>query len=84
MRVNQGVIEIKKGWFFPAQVSIKHYKLQNIKYKQSIFQRRKNLATLVLYTAAGAEAMPHIPAAKAELLYHYLLFKIESSDKGWM
>jgi putative membrane protein len=84
LRVNEAVVELKKGWLFPSQVSIKHYKLQNISYKQSVFQKRKNLASLVLYTAAGAEAMPHIPALQAKALYNYLLFKIESSDKGWM
>ena len=84
LKVNQRVVEIKKGWIFPSHVSVQHYKLQNIALKQSIFQKRKNLATLVLYTAAGYEVMPHLPYGVAQTLYHYLLFKIEGTNESWM
>jgi putative membrane protein len=84
LRLNTAVIEIKKGWVFPSHVSMKHYKLQNVSLQQSIFQKRRNLATLTLHTAAGSEVMPHISYQAAITLYNYLLYKIESSDKGWM
>lgn len=84
IRVNTQVIEIKKGWLFPAQVCLKHYKLQNLKLSQTYFQRKRNLASLTFYTAAGSETMPHLNEGIAHTLYNYLLYKIESSEKGWM
>lgn len=84
IRINTQVVEINKGWLFPTQVSLKHYKLQNLKYSQTLFQQRRNLASLTFYTAAGSETMPHLDASIAESMYNYLLYKIESNQNSWM
>lgn len=83
-RINQEIIEIKKGYVFPSMVSLAHFKLQNIQYRQSYFQRRRGLATLNFYTASGSESMPHLPEHLAKQLYNYLLYKIEDSQRSWM
>lgn len=84
MRVSTELVEIKKGHFFTSRLSLKFYKLQNIDYLQSYWQKRRGLATLVFHTAAGSEDMPHIPAEEAMKLYNLVLYKIESSERGWM
>jgi putative membrane protein len=84
IKANLDFIVIKKGWVFPSTVMIPNFKLQNIRIKQSVFQKRRSLASLQLYTAAGGEALIHIPYSEAFELYNYLLYCIESSNKKWM
>jgi len=84
MRVNAEVLELARGWFIPKRVCIPHEKLQNLRLRQSVFQRWRALASLDFFTAAGAERMPHLPLEEARSLYNYLLFKIENSQRPWM
>jgi len=84
VKVNPDFTLIKRGWVFPSTVLIPNYKLQNISLKQSVFQKRRAVATLQLYTAAGGESISHLPYNEAYELYNYLLFCIESSKLKWM
>ncbi len=77
-------IQINKG-IFGSEVSIMIWgKIQCIHFKQSIFQRRKKLATLKLFTAGGAVTIPFIKQEEAVKIYNYALFKIESENKKWL
>ncbi len=78
------VLELKKGWFYPSATYVKFYKLQNVKLKQSIFQKRRKLMSITFYTAAGDVTMPHLKAEEAKAIYNYCLYKIESSTQSWM
>ncbi len=60
------------------------YKIQSVKIKQTIYQRRKGLCDLVFYTAAGGIKIPYIELEKAQQIRNYVLYKIESSQKAWM
>tara|TARA_R110002050_G_scaffold52190_1_gene119372 strand:- start:11210 stop:12742 length:1533 start_codon:yes stop_codon:yes gene_type:complete len=84
VKVNPDFTLIKRGWVFPTTLLIPNYKLQNISLKQSIFQKRRAIASLQLYTAAGGENISHLPYNEAHELYNYLLFCIESSKLKWM
>lgn len=84
LAVNPEMLILRKGWVYPSRVALKFYKLQDIKFSQSIFQKRRKLASITFYTAAGDEVMPHIPEEEALQLYNYALYKIESSEKEWM
>ncbi|PTM04469.1 MAG: hypothetical protein DA405_07235 [Bacteroidetes bacterium] len=84
VKVNPDFILIKRGWVFPSTLLIPNYKLQNISLKQSIFQKRRAVASLQLYTAAGGESISHLPYNEAYELYNYLLYCIESSKLKWM
>lgn len=84
MMVSSEMLMLKRGWVYPVRVAMPLYKLQNVKLTQSIFQKQRNLASLTFYTAAGAEGFAHLPYHEAEELYNFLLYKIESSDRGWM
>lgn len=58
-------------------------KVQRVSIRQSWFQRRRRLANLKLYTAAGAVSIPYIGAGTAARLRDYVLFRVESSDRAW-
>lgn len=84
LAINKDTLITRKGWVFPSTGILKFYKLQNVQFVQSIFQKRRNLASVTFFTAAGSESMPHIPEGEARQIYNYVLYRIESSEKSWM
>lgn len=60
------------------------YKVQSVVVQQSFYQRRKDLADVILYTAGGSERIPFLPVAKAHALRDYVLYRIETSTEPWM
>jgi putative membrane protein len=59
-------------------------KVQGISLDQTIFQKRKKLASVVLYTASKPITIPHVELKTAFQIKNYLLFKLESENKDWM
>ncbi|WP_372755168.1 PH domain-containing protein [Mariniflexile sp.] len=58
--------------------------IQSVEFKQTIFQKKRHLASVVVYTAANHITIPHIKVAMAQPIVNYLLFKTEVGDKNWM
>ena len=75
--VAQGTVETHKTY-------VPFFKVQNIAIKQTIFQAKKNVADIVFQTASGKVKIPCISIEKAQQLYNYTLFKVETSKKSWM
>lgn len=84
MRIRPEYLVLRKGWAFPTRYCLPLYKLQNLSLERSIFQKRRGLASLHFYTAAGNFSMPHLPESEARALLDFLLERIESSGKKWM
>lgn len=63
---------------------ILHRKVQGVRLKQSPYQRRKNLATVVLHSASGDVNIPYVKMEHALKMKNYILYKIESSRLRWM
>ena len=82
--VYQDLIAIHKGFVFPEEVLLKMYKVQNVVVAQSIFQKRRKLVTLKIYTASGKLSIPYINQEKGFALANTLLYKVESSTLSWM
>jgi putative membrane protein len=60
------------------------FKIQNIKMKQTIFQKRSNVSDIILQTASGKIKIPCIPFKDAVKIYNHTLFKVETSRTSWM
>jgi putative membrane protein len=82
--LSQDLLRVNRGFIFPQRILLKLYKVQNISLHQSIFQKRRGLASVVLFTAGGKITIPFIPEAAAKSVVNFLLFKIESNRKEWM
>lgn len=82
--LNDAIIHIKGGHFGDENELIQMYKIQGIQLKQSPFQRRKGLASIVLFTATGNLFVPYIPAEKAINLRDLVLQIIETDQRAWM
>ena len=60
------------------------YKVQNLSIRQTPYQWRRKLATLYIYTAAGALIIPFIKEKRAKELLNFFLYKVETSSRPWM
>ena len=77
IRISQGAISHK--W---KQMEL--FKVQSVEFKQTIFQKRKELASLKLMNAAGTISIPYIDEQIAKQIYNYLLFHTETLERRWM
>ena len=81
---NHEMIIIKGGTFGDKTTLFPIYKLQSAALKQNIYQRRRELASLVLYTASGGTSIPYIKRDTAEQILDYVLYKVEVDVRKWM
>jgi len=82
--VSENLIELNKGFIFTEQVFLKVFKVQNVAVKQNIFQKRRSLVSLEIYTASGSLTIPYIPENLGYALSNKLLYDVESSNQQWM
>ncbi|HHB78475.1 MAG TPA: hypothetical protein ENK85_04505 [Saprospiraceae bacterium] len=82
--VNDEVIHIKGGRFGDSHQLIQLFKIQGVSLKQSPFQRRKDLAGIVIFTAAGNINLPYLAYDVAEKLRDYILQIVETDGRAWM
>lgn len=82
--INDELLKNNRGTFGNHFELIQLYKIQAVQIKQSWYQRRKALATVELFTAAGSLSIPFIPIEKAEALENFVLYKIENDQRKWM
>jgi len=75
---------IKKGVFGEERILFEWHKLQSIQIRQSIYQRRKNLASVDIQTAGGNIAVHFIPLAAARQVVNFALYKTEVANKSWL
>ena len=81
---NDFLLKRKKGIYGNHFEIIPWYKVQSVEIVQSIYQRRRKLANMYFYTAAGSVKIPYIEFNKAKKLRDYALYKAESSKEEWM
>ncbi len=82
--LNDEVIHIKGGHFGDENELVQTYKIQGIQLKQSPFQRRKQLASIIIFTAAGNLNIPYIPLKTAQTLRDWVLQIVETDQRDWM
>lgn len=81
---NDKYLRRKKGIYGNYHEVIPWYKVQSVELNQSLYQRRFDIANLVIHTAAGATELPYISLGQAQKLRDYALYAAESSTKEWM
>jgi putative membrane protein len=81
---NEDMLVVGSGQIATKTTYFEHFKLQHIKLKQTVFQKRKGLVNLVLQTASGKIILPCVDIIKAVEMYNYMLYKSETSTEKWM
>lgn len=82
--INDELLRNNRGTFGHHYELTQLYKIQSVEIKQSWYQRRKEVATVSLYTAAGTVKIPFIRLDQAETLENFILYTIESDKREWM
>ena len=83
-QLDQNQIRISKGAIEHRWKQMELYKIQSVEFRQTIFQKRRSLASLKLSNASGSMVVPYINAQLARQIYNYLLYHTETSNKKWM
>jgi putative membrane protein len=82
--LHTNILEIGSGQFSTEIIYFELFKIQHIKMRQTVFQKRKNVADIILQTASGKIKIPCINKSLAIELYNIMLYKTEISNKSWM
>ncbi len=82
--VTDDVLYIGRGTFGFHHAIMPLFKIQSVSLTQSLYETRRDLASVNVMTASGSMSIPFIPKQLARKLNDYLLFSIESSRKHWM
>ncbi|MFA9391021.1 MAG: PH domain-containing protein [Prolixibacteraceae bacterium] len=81
---NKSQLIVGKGAINTEWQQAETFKTQSVDFKQSIFQKRRGLASLRVNNASGQMNIPYIPEDMAHQLMNYLLYHVEISNKKWM
>jgi putative membrane protein len=83
-RMNNNQIRISKGAISHKWEQMELHKIQAVEFRQTIFQKRRELANLDLMNASGTITIPYIDEKVAKQIYNYLLYHTEISKESWM
>lgn len=83
-KINDDFVIIGSGVIDTTTNILETHKIQAIKLKQTFFQRRRRLASVVISTASKHVIIPYVKEKQAKHIYNFLLYKVESQDKDWM
>ena len=77
-------IYVRRGRIGVDYLCFEPYKVQQVVVKQSVFMKRRKLATVQFVLASGAISVPFLPEDYANELANNVLFEVESKRKSWM
>ncbi len=83
-QLNPEFLKSNGGLFGRSHDLTQVHKVQAVRVKQSIYQRRKRIATVLLYTAAGHLTLPFIEIDRARALENFVLYRIQTDSREWM
>lgn len=77
-------ITVGSGFIDTTTNILEIHKLQAIKFKQNIFQKRRKIASVAISTASKTVTIPYINEDDAKTINDFLLYKVESENRDWM
>jgi len=82
--ISTEVFKNNKGVFGNQFEITQVHKIQAVQLTQSWYQRRKQLANVELFTAAGSLKVPFLQLDKALAIENYVLYRVETDKREWM
>ncbi|MFT4772078.1 MAG: putative membrane protein [Cryomorphaceae bacterium] len=77
-------VYILSGWLFPKRVILPSFKAQSLQLSQNIILRKRKLAHLTFFTAAGSKTVRFLKEKDALEVYNSLLYSVEKYEGSWM
>lgn len=82
--INERHVTVESGFIDSKKHILEVHKIQSVSFTQSVFQKRNNIASLVIATASGSVKIPHIKEDHARSVMDFLVYHVEISQKNWM
>jgi putative membrane protein len=82
--LNASHLTIGNGFIETNTNILELHKIQSVEWSQSIFQKRKNIASLKVFTASSKLSIPYIDEDRAKAVMDFIIFRVTSSQKNWM
>ena len=83
-QTNEEGIQMVSGVFGRKFTLLNWEKVQQVHLHQNLYQRRRQLATVIFVTAGGRVNLPYIKLATATALTNQVLYEVESKEASWM
>jgi putative membrane protein len=83
-QINNDQIRVSSGAISHKFKQMEFHKVQHLEYRQSIFHKKRGVASLKIGNAAGFIMIPYIDEKIAKSVYDYLLYYSETSEEYWM
>ncbi|PQJ78474.1 PH domain-containing protein [Polaribacter porphyrae] len=83
-KITDSLLLVGRGLLETHATYLEVFKVQNIKLKQTFFQKKSNVADIILQTASGKITIPCLQYNEAIKIYNHALYKVEISKKSWM
>ena len=81
---NEEMLVIRGGTYGDKTEMLPIYKIQSLSRKQSPYQKRNDLANLVVHTASGKVGIPYIKNETAKNIMDEFIYRIEVDNRKWM
>ncbi len=84
-RIGRDLVQDRSGAIGTSWQWMYLYKIQAVRLRRNIWERRRKLSTIFLYSASGEVlSIPYVDSAVAWRLYQWFLYRIETSEESWM
>lgn len=83
LEITDDFLRLRSGVWNRKEETVETYKLQSLSIIQPIWYRKRKLCNIVFHTAGGDVSFRAVDKEIVPYL-NYVLFKIESAQKGWM
>lgn len=84
LHLSEEVLYLRRGAWGVEKLLLKWNAAQSVAFSQSLYQQQKGLASIKIYTAAGAIVIPYIDVALAQAILNYGLYKVEKENEGFL
>lgn len=83
-QIDDDFVTVGSGVIDTTTTILEIHKIQSVEFKQSIFQKRRKIASVIISTASKDTKIPYINESKAFSIYNFLLYRVETQNKNWM
>lgn len=83
-KIDESFLTTGNGFIESNTNILELHKIQSVEWSQSIFQKRKKIASLKVFTASSRLSIPYINEDMAKAVMDFIIFRVTSSQKNWM
>ncbi|MEH6538030.1 MAG: PH domain-containing protein [Psychroserpens sp.] len=83
-KIDDEFVTIGSGFIDTTTNILEIHKIQAVKLKQTIFQKRRKITSVIISTASKSVKIPYVSDNEAKSIYDFLIFKVESQNRDWM